>query len=104
MSKEVKPREWYLNFGTSLGVDVRTPNQFNQAKLPRDKDYQEAAIHVIEYTPEVKRAVELRTELVEQLQTVLDSYRVSVSPEESFIKKALITDTKNLINRAKGQA
>jgi hypothetical protein len=61
-------------------------------------------IDVIEYTPEVKRAVELRTELVEQLQTVLDSYRVSVSPEESFIKKALITDTKNLINRAKGQA
>lgn len=45
------------------------------------------------------RAISLLKEQGEVLGTVLDSYKVSVSPEESFIKKALITDTKNLIKQ-----
>jgi hypothetical protein len=101
MSKEVKPREWYLNFGTSLGVVVRNPNQFNQAKFPRDKDYQEAAIHVIEYTPEVKRAVELSAGLLELLEKVIQT---GERHHMNYFGYDYTAKLNELYNRSKGQA
>lgn len=46
---EKKPREFYINFGTSMGASVRTKDQFFQDKFPRCPDYQAKAIHVIEF-------------------------------------------------------
>lgn len=47
---EVKPREFWINFGNSNGTSVRTRSQFEQTTFPRCPDYQADAIHVIEYS------------------------------------------------------
>lgn len=48
LSKSEGGREFYLNFGTTHGVDVRTKEQFENSKY--DKDYQDVAVHVIEHS------------------------------------------------------
>lgn len=56
---EVKPREFWINFGNSNGTSVRTRSQFEQTTFPRCPDYQADAIHVIEYSAYEKLLAEI---------------------------------------------
>jgi hypothetical protein len=93
------PREWYLNFGTTLGCEVRTQKQFDDDRGLACSDYQEAAIPVIEKTPEVVRKLECFDELVRHLEFLMDID--PASGEVLTLEK--YQEIEDLIKKAKGE-
>ncbi len=84
MSKEGKPREWQLVHSKDYGGYVSTGAEDNSGQY-----------NVIEYTPEVKRAVELNDEVIEALSDL-----ISLADLTSHQYKIY----REIYNRAKGQA
>jgi hypothetical protein len=105
MSKEVKPLEWYIRFKPTMtfmgcnvehGVrpEINEPGIWSE-QLGEEKLAMNGFIHVIEYTPEVKRAVECFEDLVRALKdyTILQQAH-GITPRF----------TAELLERTKGQA
>jgi hypothetical protein len=102
VSKEVKPREFWIQVGAD-NLNLNKPYKRYLSAKPfggsvGDEDYPNCeVIHVIEYTPEVKRAVECHKDLLEALELAMHLLDEDKNP-------ASTNRIKGAINQAKGQA
>jgi hypothetical protein len=92
VSKEVKPRAFWIDLNRANAVDDDIV--FDG---PVRSKFSSEYTHVIEYTPEVKRAVECHKDLLEALELAMHLLDEDKNP-------ASTNRIKGTINRSKGQA
>jgi len=95
--KTEKPREWYLGFGTSLGVAIYTPIQFS---ILAETDHKKDLIKVIEASAVEQLEQELKTEKF--IKETFAKSTVQLSEDNANLTSKLVAAEEKLAKAKEG--